>query len=214
MAERLRQPLSYCLTRLEALLTVELTGNPLQDASVTGDHNDFGRITSLRADATGLPGQRRFRLVVEASNGRSALLWLEKEQLFNLGLALKRLIAETESLEERSRERVARTGEAEEAPPVPGPHSDFQVGRIEVGYDGRRRLYLIAAYSAESPEDSRSPDVALKAARAQVDALADEAFRVCAAGRPLCPLCHASLGPEPHVCPRHNGHGRLQELQE
>ena len=39
-----------------------------------------------------------------------------------------------------------------------------------------------------------------------VAAFAEEALRVCAAGRPLCPLCGGPMDPNGHPCPRTNGH--------
>ena len=50
---------------------------------------DLGIASYLKAEAIGEPGQRTFRLVVEAENG-SAFIWVEKEQLSALGLAIKR----------------------------------------------------------------------------------------------------------------------------
>src|SRR4030042_1588088 len=51
---------------------------------------EFGRVNSREAEAIGEPGQRTFRLRV-SSGQRTASLWLEKEQLQALALALMRL---------------------------------------------------------------------------------------------------------------------------
>ena len=173
--------------------------------------HEFGRISSIKADAIGEPGQRRFRLLIEAAGDRSAELWLEKEQLFNLGVAIKRLLAVVESKED---DPGVQSAEGEEMPTPsmgPGQHLDFQVDRMGVGFDDQRRLYIITAHGIETDEQEERPDVSLMASRSEVYALTEELFRVCAAGRPLCPLCSAPMGPEPHICPRHNGHGRLQD---
>ena len=45
--------------------------------------HDLGMTLKLSADAVGEPGQRRFRLLVEAQRG-SACLWMEKDQLLQL----------------------------------------------------------------------------------------------------------------------------------
>ncbi len=173
---------------------------------MTEARNNFGRIASLSADAVGEPGQRRFRLQVEATTGRTATLWLEKEQLFDLAVELKRLIASAEETEGSTGRHGEEVAGEEDPEPDPGLYLDFRVSRLALGYDQRRRLYVITAQDAESPEDAQLPDISLLADRAQLDALADTAFRVCAAGRPLCPLCSAPLGEEPHVCPKQNGH--------
>ena len=173
-------------------------------------HNEFGRVSSLKTDAVGQPGSRRFRLLLESRNGGWATLWLEKEQLFNLGVALKRIIA---TVEEESKEGEIESTLADEwdEPLAPsGQAVEFQVARLAVGYDERSALYIIAAYAAEDPEDATAV-LNFMAAQHEMDALANEAFTVCAAGRPQCPLCGAPMGPEGHVCPRHNGHGTLVE---
>lgn len=175
---------------------------------MTEAHDELGRVSSLRADAVGEPGSRRFRLLVESRGGRSAILWLEKEQLFNLGVALKRIIA---TLEGESGAREAShdpTEEQGEPAASTGPPLEFQVGRLTVGYDERTALYIIAAHAVEDPEDATAM-VSLVATQQEVEAVANEVFKVCAAGRPLCPLCGAPMDPDGHICPRHNGHGIL-----
>ena len=72
---------------------------------------------------------------------------------------------------------------------------EFQVGRLAIGYDEGTALYLVAAHAEEDPEDA-TPLVSLEATQQEVDALADEAFEVCAAGRPRCILCGAPMGQE------------------
>ena len=49
---------------------------------------EFSEITSIEAESFGEPGKRTFRIVVSASNG-SAIMWLEKEQLLQLALAIQ-----------------------------------------------------------------------------------------------------------------------------
>ena len=175
-------------------------------------YNHFGRISVLTADAIGEPGHRRFRLLAEAPEGRSAVLWLEKEQLWTLGLSIKGLLARSEEGNRRTGEPSPEVEQVVEPSVAFGHQVDLQVGRLGVGYDGRQELYIVTAFSVESVEsDQKMPDVSLMASHSEMDALAEEAFRVCAAGRPLCPLCAAPMDPEGHVCPRHNGHARLED---
>ena len=172
---------------------------------MTEAHNELGRVSSLRADAVGEPGSRRFRLLVESVSGGSAVLWMEKEQLFSLGEAIKRIIA---IVEEQGKGRSAGrspTEESGETSAHTGQPLEFQVGRLSIGYDEGTALYLVSAHTEEDPEDV-TPLVSLEATEQDVDALADEAFEVCAAGRPRCVLCGAPMGQEQHICPRHNGH--------
>ncbi|MEE8443377.1 MAG: DUF3090 family protein [Dehalococcoidia bacterium] len=175
-------------------------------------NNELGRVSNLKADAVGEPGSRRFRLLAESRGGGALVIWMEKEQLFNLGVALKRIIATVE--EQSSAQGTEYTpAEEPEEPEVPtGQSVELQTSRLAVDYDERTLLYSIAAHGDGDDED---PDeavaaVSLIANQQEMDALADQAFEVCAAGRPRCPLCGAPMGPEPHICPRHNGHGILE----
>ena len=174
---------------------------------MTESHNQFERITGFRADTIGQPGERRFRLLVEAANGRTAVLWLEKEQLFNLAVTLKRLIVVGQSA--AGAFEMETSGMATMPEPT-APDFDFQIGRMGVQYNDRQGEVVLTAYSVESPEDSDIPDLSLSADRAMADIFANEAIKLCAAGRPLCPLCGAPMGPERHICPMHNGHGQLE----
>ena len=56
------------------------------------DPEPFGPVIFVGAEAVGIPGQRRFRLKAMAEDGRSAMLWLEKEQLIALGDAIETVL--------------------------------------------------------------------------------------------------------------------------
>ncbi|MDQ2903995.1 MAG: DUF3090 family protein, partial [Chloroflexota bacterium] len=53
---------------------------------------DLGIVELLGAEAVGQPGQRRFRLFARSSRG-TAVMWMEKEQLSTLSVAVDRLLA-------------------------------------------------------------------------------------------------------------------------
>ena len=55
---------------------------------------DFGHADVLEPEVTGEPGQRTFRVLV-MSGRESAALWLEKEQLAALALAIRQLLEQT-----------------------------------------------------------------------------------------------------------------------
>ena len=164
---------------------------------------DFGLVDAVKAEALGEPGQRRFRLLLEGPGG-SASLWLEKNQLFQLSVVIQRMLASL-SLQESS-----------EGHPQPGPgpsgqentSMEFNVGNLSLGHAPEKDLFLIEAYNIE---DDQEEEALLRfwISRPQLEGLADEAQTVCAAGRPLCPLCSAPMGPEAHICPRSNGHHSL-----
>ena len=57
---------------------------------------DFGQVSKLSAESIGEPGQRTFHVIIESSNQSCAIIWLEKEQLFNMAVALKRTVSTVE----------------------------------------------------------------------------------------------------------------------
>ena len=180
---------------------------------MTDSTHEMGRVARIKADAVGQPGSRRFRLLVESESGQTGMVWMEKEQLFNLGIALKHLIVvlEEEGLERRVDQVSDPMGEDATLPVTEAsPVVEFQAARMDVGYDREATLFIITAYDTDESEPPGN-ELTLAATKQEVDALADESFEVCAAGRPRCRLCGAPMDPEGHVCPKHNGHGRLEE---
>ncbi len=174
-------------------------------------HNEMGRIARLKADAVGEPGERRFRLIAESLEGRSAVMWMEKEQLFRLGEALQELVAEAQ---EGGMDNGGPSLPGEPVQPIPGLELEFQVGRLAVGYYPDIALFVISAYDDDDDDDEDSDDalpvVNLMATHEEVEALAEEAFAVCAAGRPVCSLCGAPMEKEFHMCPALNGNAGIE----
>jgi uncharacterized repeat protein (TIGR03847 family) len=165
--------------------------------------HDLGICKSIRAESVGRPGERYFRLRADAEQG-AALLWLEKEQLYELAVAIERMM-EREAREVR--------GDAPDSVPAGGVAVDheFKISRMALGRDQDSGAYLLLIHVADEERDAEvvlgAPDFALRIEAEQLDRLADEAFSVCAAGRPRCPLCGAPLPEgEDHICPRSNGH--------
>src|ERR1700722_5104037 len=98
---------------------------------------DLGPINILGADAVGEPGQRRFRLYAQAGT-RSVIMWMEKEQLNTLSLALDRAMAQI--TDGNMLRTIAQVGPKEEFEGMPAnfpgrPTFEFQVGQIRIGYD-------------------------------------------------------------------------------
>ena len=157
--------------------------------------NDLGRAIKVIADAVGDPGNRRFRLQVEAEHG-DACLWMEKEQLFQLAIAIQRLLSTMD----------VSSGERTSLPPRTGSeYYEFQVGRLMISEEVRGPILHLLAKDREE-DDSPVATVGTLVDLDQLKALSEEALAVCAAGRPRCPLCGTAMGPEGHQCLRTNGY--------
>ena len=165
---------------------------------------EFTEVSSLLAEALGEPGQRTFRIVVGSSSG-SAVIWLEKGQLLQLALAINQMTAALPIKAEEA------PGQPQEAEPLIGPSLEFNAEKLALGHDGRAGKFIIDAYDSDSEDDT--PTARIWGDKAQFGALSEEALRVCAAGRPLCPLCGGPMDPTGHKCARTNGHA-LQDVKE
>ena len=172
---------------------------------------DFTRISRLEAEAVGEPGRRTFRMIAESDSSR-ADVWLEKEQLFQLALAIHQMINAVREGEDAA--ASASANEEREADPL--TRVEFKAGRLALRHQDSHGMFIIEAHDIESPqimEDDAPPDIALWASRSRVDEFAEQALEVCAAGRPLCPLCGAPMEPEErggHKCPMVNGNRALR----
>ena len=175
-------------------------------------HAEFNSINSITPEALGEPGKRTFRLLVEDSAG-SAMLWLEKEQLFQLAMAITRLQAILPASGEDHSAPSPSTGEGWEPALslLTGegefPHFEFTVGKMVLGHEGTSDRFVIDAYDAgEEESEDDAPTIRLWGVRGQLRTFAAEALKVCAAGRPICPLCSEPVDSGGHKCARVNGH--------
>ena len=167
---------------------------------------DFGRTERLEPEAIGEPGQRTFRLRAVSGN-ETASLWLEKEQLAALTLAIRQLLEQTSG------------GETSAEPATPSHDAafpdqaqvDFKIGRLGLGYDESKRMVLIFAYAEgedeeEDKDKEKPPTFSCQVTRGQCRSFAERAEEVISAGRPICLLCGAPLDHGEHKCLRRNGH--------
>ncbi len=162
---------------------------------------ELGGVANIKPEAVGEPGQRTFRILIE-SGAASACLWLEKEQLFQLGEHLERA-TESEGTEPSEEFRESQwSGGATSL--------DFKIGKMSLVHNPASNSFFLTAHDLNDPEDSEAK-LSFWVAHRQARDLAQEALRVCAAGRPICPLCDRPIDPEGHNCPHSNGHaGHLE----
>ena len=170
----------------------------------------LGRLSQIVAATFGQPGKRTFRLELHSGSAYCSL-WLEKEQLFQLGVYLRDYIAEM-SAEEREKDSSPTE------PSWPGGETsiDFKAGQMFLSHDKETNSFFMQAHERETGEESEEPareeleSISFWMTLTQATELAEESLRICAAGRPICFLCGQPINPDGHVCPRANGHTILE----
>ena len=165
---------------------------------MAGARNEFTRIYRLEAESFGEPGKRTFRIYVECDGG-DASIWIEKEHLLQLALAIQQMAMS-----------VGRDDYDPSPPPeLAGGYAsmDIRVAKLALGHDPRRAMFVLDVHDVEDVESDATLRVWTDLR--QLERFSEEALRVCAAGRPLCPLCGRAIDPDGHMCPRVNGHAPL-----
>ncbi|MEX2374271.1 MAG: DUF3090 family protein [Dehalococcoidia bacterium] len=169
---------------------------------------DFGLVDAVDAEAIGQPGQRTFRLRARSGDSYAAL-WLEKEQIAQLGRLFSQLIAD------RSRLRGQPVAPVEDVGNFPlEPQVDLHVARLGLDYDTDQEHIVLLADDESALERGASPAFRMEISRDQALNAMQVIEDAVAGGRPLCPLCHQPLEFEgqPHFCPGGNGHSKEIEL--
>ena len=162
---------------------------------------DFGLVDAVDAETIGPRGERTFRIRARAGTNRASL-WMEKEQLANLGRAFSQLLAE----------RSSRRGAGDEVAPDIGdfgedPDVDFRIARVGLDFDSEQERIILLADDQEALERGKTPAFRMEISRAMALALIQRIPPIVDAGRPLCPLCRQPLeGDGSHFCPGSNGH--------
>jgi uncharacterized repeat protein (TIGR03847 family) len=170
---------------------------------------DFGLVDAVDAEAIGQPGQRTFRLRARSDDSYAAL-WLEKEQLAQLGRLFSQLLAE------RSKQR----GQPAVLPLEPvgnfpqQAQVDLQVARLGLDYDTDQERVVLLADDQTALERGDTPAFRMEIARDHALQVITVIEQTVAGGRPLCPLCHQALEYEGqgHFCPGGNGHSKDLEV--
>jgi uncharacterized repeat protein (TIGR03847 family) len=157
---------------------------------------DLGTARGVDAKVYGTPGQRTFQMRVTGANEATASLWLEKQQLQALSLALSQVLAQTGG------EDAPATDQSFFPDP---PDAEIHVGRMAVGYDPGDRAVVIQAHDLATDEDS-DQDLIVRITRGDVAQLNTRLKEIIAGGRPQCPLCGVPMDKAGHMCIRTNGH--------
>ena len=160
---------------------------------------DFGVASGVDAQAFGQPGQRTFRLRIIGGSAESASLWMEKEQMQALSLALKQMLAQ---LDYDAEPPAADVGEF----PVVPDH-DFRVGKMGMGFNPADGTVVLHTYEV-GVEDDDDPTLLVRLTQEQSASLGIQLDEIIAGGRPVCPLCGLAMEPGGHACVRSNGHSK------
>jgi uncharacterized repeat protein (TIGR03847 family) len=181
---------------------------------------DLGPVTLLGADVIGQSDQRQFCLFAQSVRG-SVLMWLEKEQLDGLSIALDRslaLITEGQAL--RTEAQVGGRS-APEGIPANFPHSpdyECQVGQMRLSFNEDDSAFQLNIVPIEIIiERGREPQVHLREedtvllifTQQQAQQLSGSIGSVISAEDSICPLCRAPLDGQLHTCVKQNGHKEI-----
>ena len=161
---------------------------------------EFGVARGIDCQAFGQPGQRTFRLRIVGAESQAASLWMEKEQMQALSLAIKQMLGQLEYNQEPPPPDVG------EFPNV--AEHDFRVGRMGMGFNPSDRTVVLYTYEL-GVEDEDDPSLRVRLTQEQCASLGVQLDEIIAGGRPICPLCGLAMDPAGHACVRSNGHSSL-----
>jgi len=175
---------------------------------------EFGRVQYVDAEAIGEPGQRTFRLVV-LGKSHSASLWLEREQLEQLSLAIDQLVAQVTGGDILRPEALASPTPAPGAPAdfPDDPTVDVHVSTMQLKYLIDRDLLSLTVAPLEFSEQEdelvirqdATPVLTFLFTKPQAVTLNQHVMSILASGRPRCPFCGRPMEPQ-HVCAKQNGY--------
>jgi uncharacterized repeat protein (TIGR03847 family) len=170
------------------------------------ERNDLGLVDYLHCEAIGEPGQRTFNITARSDRGET-VVWMEKEQLFQVGVSLRQFLATRETPPDPA---------PFYSPPIDSPvpiHVEFKTGEMSLRHDPASDVFTLVA-SDMPREDSDSEilaEITFSFQRDQAEEISRRSVTVVAAGRKPCPLCEVPLTPgENHFCVKVNGYNPVE----
>jgi len=161
---------------------------------------DLGTARAVDAQTFGEPGQRTFRLRIMNGRNQSASLWMEKQHFQALNLAFAQMLAQLDYQEKPPPADLSNF-------PIAAEH-DFRVGRVGLGFDSSDGTVVLDTYEVGSEEEEAEAALRVRLTPDHCAWLVGQLSEIVAKGRPLCPLCGASMDADGHACVRSNGHSR------
>ena len=169
------------------------------------ERNDLALVDYLHCETIGEPGQRTFNITARSERGET-IVWMEKEQLFQVGVSLRQFLSTRDSPPDPSPFTV---------PPIDSPvpvHVEFKTGDMSLQHDAASDVFTIVA-SDIPREESTEPisKIVFSFQRHQAEEISKRSVAIVAAGRKPCPLCKATLNPsENHFCVKVNGYNPME----
>lgn len=161
---------------------------------------EFDELILLSAVAIGALGKRTFFIII-GQKYEWVRVWLEKEQLQALALAIDQFLLTL------AQERHLFPEEPEEPPlsddvPLGFSSAELKSGQITLGFDKGIAELDFMVHLVGPQEDSAA--VNCRVTLGQLKKFSGQAKNLVAAGRPRCNLCGGPIDPEGHTCPRQN----------
>jgi uncharacterized repeat protein (TIGR03847 family) len=165
------------------------------------ERNDLGLVDYLQCETIGEPGQRTFNITARSDRGET-IVWMEKEQLFQIGVSLRQFLSTRDSPPDPS---------PFTAPPIDSPvpvHVEFKTGDMSLQHDPASDVFTIVAIDIPREESSEPiSEITFSFQRHQAEEISKSSVSIVAAGRKPCPLCEAPLNPgDNHFCVKVNGY--------
>ena len=199
----------------------------------TAKHN-FGVVDIVKTESLGVPGKRIFRILIDGAPPSAATLWVEKEQVYGIAMAMKKMLENFRA----GNSPAAREGEGEEGeegiPYLDDPEIldgsskeilEFKVGRLGLAFGpGENHITLFfhderedaeagpgegeEGYEEEFEEDgpASAPKLQMSLTLERCDAFVQESLEVCSSGRGTDALSRNALVASGKVDPNTNGH--------
>ncbi len=165
------------------------------------EHYSLEEVTLLSAFAVGVPGKRTFFLAAGHKEDW-VRVWLEKEQLEAMGLAVEQLLFAISQEHHRSPRETEDPSLSDDVP-TGMPKAELEIDQMTLGFDQERATLNISVHSS-GPQKVDWTELSCRPTLAQLKELGGQAKSLCAAGRPRCVFCGGPIDPEGHSCPKNN----------
>jgi len=167
---------------------------------MAGPKFEFTQVTKFEPETFGEPGDRTFRINVDSASS-SAKIWLEKEQLAELCLAMVQM-------EKENQNRANSPNDNPLGSEATGlTNLDFKANQLAFGHIPETNYFVVDAQDPD--EDSQdNPTLRVWVTREMIQEFSGKGLEIVSAGRQICQLCNRPMNVEGHYCERMNGHSK------